>query len=249
MTHLAAVEGTGSHRVLVLHGWVMDSSVWLATRSLSDVSASTYAYVDFPGYGTNRGDVALPESIDEMAAVALEAVKELGWSTYSVLGHSMGGTTALRVATLAPDDVTSVVAISPVTPAGTPLDEASHASFAAAFDDPAAAVQNVLSPTMKQDDLDRLGARNRASLDRAAWERYLRNWLEPDFFDDLTAYTGPVSLMGGEHDPLVTQEYLADIATGIPHATVRSIANAGHYPMIESPQATVDAIEAAFLQR
>src|SRR5687767_10753338 len=51
---IAAIEGNGDHRVLVLHGWALDSSVWLKARALTDQSRFTYAYVDFPGYGVNR---------------------------------------------------------------------------------------------------------------------------------------------------------------------------------------------------
>jgi pimeloyl-ACP methyl ester carboxylesterase len=67
MKQIAAVEGSGDHKVLVLHGWVMDAGVWLPTRALSDVSTFTFAYVDFPGYGSNRPVSELPDSIDAMA--------------------------------------------------------------------------------------------------------------------------------------------------------------------------------------
>lgn len=245
VNHVAAVEGSGDHKVLVLHGWVMDASVWLSTRALSDVSTYTFAYVDFPGYGSNRPASDLPASIDAMAQIALEAVEDLGWDTYSVLGHSMGATTALRVATLAPEAVTSVVAISPVSPAGTPLDEATLQGFKGAWHDPAAAVKAFLSPTMTDADLRRLAARNRASLDQVVWDQYLLNWVGPDFFADLKAYPGRVTLLAGEHDPFVTQEALVAISEGLANSSVDSIKDAGHYPSIESPQETCDAVEAA----
>lgn len=245
MKHIAAVEGSGDHRVLVLHGWVMDSSVWLPTRALSDVSRHTFAYVDFPGYGSSRPATDLPTSIDAMAQIALEAAEGLGWDTYSILGHSMGATTALRVATLAPDAVTSVVAISPVSPAGTPLDEATLAGFRGAWHDPAAAVQAFLSPNMSEADLTRLTARNRASLDQTVWDQYLQNWVGPDFFADLKSYPGRVTLLAGEDDPFVTQEALAAISEGLSDSSVNAIKNAGHYPSIEAPQQTYAAIEDA----
>ncbi|CAN0326160.1 unnamed protein product, partial [Chrysoparadoxa australica] len=31
--HFAAIEGNGPHHVLVLHGWALDSGVWLGTRA------------------------------------------------------------------------------------------------------------------------------------------------------------------------------------------------------------------------
>jgi pimeloyl-ACP methyl ester carboxylesterase len=223
----------------------MDAAVWLPTRFLSNVSTFTFAYVDFPGYGSNRPASELPDSIDAMARIAMEAAAGLGWASYSVVGHSMGATTALRMATLATEAVTSVVAISPVSPAGTPLDEATLNAFRGAWDDPAAAVRAWLSPTMSDADLARLAARNRASLDRDVWNRYLQNWVEPDFFDDLKSYQGRVTLLAGEVDPFVTREALAAIDEGLPNSSAHAIGNAGHYPSIEAPQDTCDAIEAA----
>lgn len=245
MRHVAAVEGSGDHKVLVLHGWAMDAGVWLPTRALSDVSTFTFAYVDFPGYGSNRPAADLPDSIDAMARIAIEAAADLGWARYSVVGHSMGATTALRVATLAPEAVTSIVAVSPVSPAGTPLDAATLQGFRDAWNDVATAVRTFLSPTMADADLERLAARNRASLDRAVWDRYLLNWVEPDFFDDLKSIPGQVTLLAGENDPFVTQAALAAIDNGLPDSRTGVIRNAGHYPSIEAPQETYDAIEQA----
>lgn len=245
MQHIAAVEGSGDHKVLVLHGWVMDASVWLPTRALSDVATYTFAYVDFPGYGSNRPASELPDSIDVMAQVALSAAAALGWDSYSIVGHSMGATTALRVATLAPGAVTSVVAVSPVSPAGTPLDQATLNLFKDAWNDPANAVRAFLAPSMTDTDLERLAARNRASLDQTVWDRYLQNWVSPDFFDVLKSYPGRVTLVTGEQDPFVTKDALVAIAAGLSDATTRTILGVGHYPSIEAPQATSDAIEAA----
>jgi pimeloyl-ACP methyl ester carboxylesterase len=51
-----------------------------------------------------------------MAASAMAAADSLGWDHFDILGHSMGGATALRVATLTPERVSAVVALTPVSP-------------------------------------------------------------------------------------------------------------------------------------
>ncbi len=61
-------EGSGEARVLVLHGWALDSSVWAATQLETNLEEFTYAYYDFPGYGPDESlgrDSA--EGIDGMA--------------------------------------------------------------------------------------------------------------------------------------------------------------------------------------
>lgn len=240
----AAIEGAGAHKVLVLHGWALDSGVWLASRARSNTRDFTWAYLDFPAYGVNR---SLPPAlgIDGMAQAAIAATDALGWTSFSVVGHSMGGTTAMRVATLCPERVSHVVAVTPVSPAGTPLDAATFAAFDEAWEDPGTAIKNHLSPQIKADDLSRLVDRNRASMDRATWTTYLKNWTSPSFLDEMTKYQGPVTILYGETDPFVTAEYLKDPIARTPHATLTAIPSAGHYPMIENTPALQDAVEAA----
>jgi pimeloyl-ACP methyl ester carboxylesterase len=245
MTAIAAVEGLGDTKVIVLHGWALDSSVWLASRALSDVSRFTYAYVDFPGYGSNK-DAPLAEGLDGMARVGLDVAESLGWDEFALLGHSMGGATALRIATLAPDRVTSVAAVTPASPAGTPLDPESYAGFSAAWADPGAAIQGALAPKIAIDDLHRLVARNRASMSQAAWEKYLANWSRsPSFMAEVSSYDGPVALFYGETDPFVTPEYLSQTASALRRGHTRMLPGAGHYPMVEAPAASVGLWEAA----
>jgi pimeloyl-ACP methyl ester carboxylesterase len=241
---IVAIEGAGAHKVIVLHGWALDSGVWLGARALSDVTRFTFAFVDFPGYGVDQaGPVA--DGIDGMAKVALDAADELGWQRFSILGHSMGGATALRVATLAPQRVLSIAAVTPVSPAGTALDEQTYATFVAAWSDPGAAIKVALAPEIDDADLGRLVARNRASMTDKTWEAYLANWTGPDFLDAVRALPTPVTLLYGESDPFVTRAYLADLADALTNGRTEEIPGAGHYPMIEAPAAAVARWEAA----
>ena len=244
MTGIAAIEGNGPHRVLVLHGWALDSGVWFASRALTDLSRFTYAYLDFPGYGVNRSKPPAA-SVEAMAAAAIEAADELRWDHFSILGHSMGGLTALRVASLIPQRVKSVVALTPVSPAGTPLDAATYATFKGAWADPGAAIKGALSPNITERNLRNLVARNRSSMSQPVWDAYLANWTSPSFLSELKQYTGPATVLYGQSDPFVTAGYLADTIQALPNGQLQSIALAGHYPMIEQPVATVSLFEAA----
>lgn len=244
---IAVVEGIGDRRVLVLHGWALDSGVWLTARALSDVSKFTFAYVDFPGYGAARNE---PPAVgmEEMSRAALAAADELGWEQFSILGHSMGGAAALQVATLAPQQILSVVAVTPASPSGTPLDEETYAAFAGAWADPGAAIKGGLAPEIDDEDLRRIVARNRASLDQATWDTYLANWTSPSFLDEVRELTMPVTIFYGESDPFVTPAYLADTVNTLKDGTFEMLPGAGHYPMIEAPASSVPLWEAALLR-
>jgi pimeloyl-ACP methyl ester carboxylesterase len=176
--------------------------------------------------------------MDGMARTALNAVDELGWTSFSVLGHSMGGAAALRVATLRPDAVISVAAVTPVSPGGTPLDAATLAAFDDAWSDPGTAIKTYLAPNIRADDLGRLLDRNRASMDKAAWSRYLHNWTSCSFLSELSRYHGPVTLFHGESDPFVTPSYLDAPLRMLPQSKLETLAGAGHYPMVEATAPT-----------
>lgn len=244
MTSLAAVEGAGAEKVLVLHGWALDSSVWLPARWLTDQERFTYAYVDYPGYGVNR-DAKPADGLDGMARCALEAADALGWDRFAILGHSMSGAVALRVATFAPERVTSIVALTPVSPAGTPFDPATYEAFKGAWDNFGAAVHGGLAPTMSEADIRRLVQRHHATMSRDVWDAYLANWTGCSFMSELDRCTMPVSILIGANDPFVNGDYLADTRKALPHASFGAIEGAGHYPQVEQPEASVAAWEGA----
>lgn len=243
------VEGSGDIRVLVLHGWALDSAVWAAARLETNLDKFTYAFVDFPGYGPNRSDADSPtDGIDGMAAAALAAADDLGWDKFAILGHSMGGATALRIATVASDRVSSVVALTPVSPFGTPFDKATYEGFASAYSDPGPTLGG-LAPHLSDAQLQNLVARSQTVLDREVWEAYLANWSNASFGSELPGYHGRVILAYGESDPFVSKEYLQETADSLPNASMVAIEHAGHYPMVEAPVQTVRLWEDAFTDK
>lgn len=243
MPGLAAVEGAGSKHVLVLHGWALDSEVWSTTRPLTNLEQFTYAYFDFPGYGTHSS--APPAAgLDDMAAQALAAARGLGWDTFAVLGHSMGGATAMRVATLAPDDVTAVVALTPVAPTGMSLPQETYQSFVAAWDNPGPALAG-LAPHLSEQQLNDIVSRCRASMNQSTWDAYLANWTGADFADAVSSFDAPTTLAYGVSDPLVTADYLADTVARLRNGRLVPLEGAGHFPMVERPEQTVRLWEEA----
>lgn len=243
MTGIAAVEGNGARRVLVLHGWALDSGVWHAARALTDLSAFTYAYFDFPGYGAHR-EVPPVSGMDAMAGSALAAADELGWDSFALLGHSMGGAAAIRAAAAAPDRVEAVAALTPVSAFGTPLGEETLASFRAAWADPGAALAP-LAPGLSDVQLRNIVGRNRIAMDQRCWDAYLDNWTGAAFGDALHRCEAPVTVCYGVEDGLVTADYLASTMAGLRRSELLPIEGAGHYPMTEQTAAAVRLWESA----
>ena len=141
-----------------------------------------------------------------------------------------------------------MVALTPVSPGGTPLDAATYDVFKGAWADPGGAIKGALSPDIDAVSLGNLVKRNRASMTQPVWNDYLANWTSPSFMAELALCTMPVTLFVGSSDPFVTEGYLAQTVEALPNGSLKTIAGAGHYPQIEQPTATVAAWEAALVK-
>lgn len=235
--------GTGAQRVLVLHGWALDSSVWRWARDGLDTQTFSYAFLDFPGYGV-VAQQAPAQGMDGMARAALNAADALGWDRFALLGHSMGGGAALRAATLAPERIAAVAALTPVSPGGTPLDAASYEHFKSLWPDADSLLQSV-GPFLPEARRLAMGDATRTTLSRSVWEAYLANWTRASFSADLDRIVAPTELIVGEADPIVSAEYLAPTLAALRDGRLTRLPGAGHYPMVETTDAAIAAWERA----
>src|ERR1700728_4815993 len=125
--------GDGPIKVAVIHGWFGDHRAYETMFDDLDVKRFTYAFVDIRGYGNSRneaGDYTMAESAADTIALA----HTLGWSDLHVVGHSMGGKAAQKVAMDGARRVNSVVAITPVPAYAMPADDAVFGFFSAVCD-------------------------------------------------------------------------------------------------------------------
>ena len=82
-------------------------------------------------------------------------------------------------------------------------------------------------------------ARNRETLALLAWEPYMHN---PKLKHRLHLVAAPTLFVRGESDGLVSAAYLERYARLVPNSKLVTIAQAGHVPQLEQPQATADKV-------
>lgn len=241
------VQGSGPGRALVLHNWFGDRTSFAPLRAHLDGDTGTYAFVDCRGYG-EAIDSGGEFTMEEVAADALAVADDLGWDSFSVIGHSMGGKAAQLMLLDAPDRIRSLVGISPVSAAGFPLDGESWELFAGAAEEPAN--RRVIIDTTtggRYDDawLDALVERSLARSSATAFRAYLDSWSRTDFHHRVKDNPTPVLLVVGAHDPALGE---AAMAAGwlqwYPNARLEVLPEAGHYAPEETPEALAAAIEA-----
>ena len=85
-------------------------------------------------------------------------------------------------------------------------------------------------------------------LDKQVWDAYLANWTGADFAGDLGNYAAATTLVVGDGDPFVTNEYLEATLSLLRNGSIVNLAGAGHYPMIEQQAKTVAIWEQAISQ-
>lgn len=240
------VIGGGPAKVLVLHGWFGDHGIWAPTYPFLDRERFSYAFMDMRGYGDSRA-LTGEYTMAEIAADALALAEGLGWERFSVVGHSMGGMAAQRLAVAAPTRVTALVGVTPVPASGVPFPPEIRALFQAARSDDQAALA-VIDASLGHGLVPAVGrhvlAHARRTATAAAFSAYLDAFSRTEFSAQARGLSIPMLVLVGANDGGVSEEFVrATFPALYPQARIEVLGNAGHYPMIEVPLRLVTAIE------
>lgn len=238
--------GNGAHKVLVLHGWFGDHGIWKPTYELLDGERFTYGFVDYRGYGASRA-LPGPYTMAQISTDVRELAASLGWSRYSLVGHSMGGMAAQRVAIDDAGKVRAVVGVTPVPAGGVPLPPDAMALFESAANDDAGAgmvVEGSLGQRLTA-ALTRLILRlKRETVAPEVFAQYLVAFTRTNFANEAPRLKAPLQVLIGEHDGGVSEAFVrATFPQLYPDAVLEILPNAGHYPMVETPAHLVTVIE------
>lgn len=109
--------------VLALHGWMDNAASFDALAPL--LSKLRLVALDITGHGwsEHRPAGAVYHFVDAVSDVAL-AAEALGWSSYALLGHSMGAGIATLLAGCFPERITHLMLIEGLGPMSTPARDA-----------------------------------------------------------------------------------------------------------------------------
>lgn len=236
--------------VLLIHGFPLDHTLWIdQIRALAD-EAQVIA-PDLRGFGSSP---RMGEDILDMETHASDCdllLEALGIEQAHVVGLSMGGYVALALADLFGHRVASLVLMD--TKAGADSDEGKAGRDAMAqrlvtegrAHVAAALADGLLGP----DPSIHARARLLTMAEGMAYESYIGALMgmkqRPDRTQVLRDFAGPVTVVSGEDDGLMT---VADVAEPLTAMAADSrlvvIPGAGHLPPIEQPAATTAAIVA-----
>nr|XP_037276470.1 serine hydrolase-like protein [Rhipicephalus microplus] len=103
-------------RVVALHGWLDSAATFDTLCPLLDSSLRIVA-LDFAGHGnSSHRPPGCRYNILEYVIDVRRVVDHLKWDRFCIVGHSMGGSTAIMFAGLFPDRVLSLITLDVVVP-------------------------------------------------------------------------------------------------------------------------------------
>lgn len=234
--------------VLFLHGWLGSWQLWRETIARVGEQYRTYS-LDFWGFGESRGVGAKEEAIQDFSVSAFvemvgQFMDKLGIPKAAVIGHSMGGTVAMSSAIRYPDRVVKACAI------GSPINGESLYLMLKLGGNPALASLGFLIPPalrMIIGTYTYFAAKDGKAVRKMVLEDLSRTTLQ-SFFEsigtlrrtDLTTQLSQLHqpLLGiyGKKDIIVSPKQSRVMAQLVPHALVKFYDDAGHFPMIDTPE-------------
>lgn len=242
------IVGTGAEKVLVLHGWFGDYSVWEPTFNSLDKDTFTYVFIDYRGYGKSKS-ITGNYTMSEIASDAIELINTLNWDEFHLIGHSMGGMAMQRVVLDIDDEhrVKSMIGIDPVPASGAQLEGEFWDLFEGAIKNDEKRY-NILDFTTGNRNsshwLNYMVERSHNTTTEKAYAGYLNAWSKENFMEEVQGLKTPTLVCIGEHDSAFSKEAMEQTyLTWLPNSKLEIIANAGHYPMQEAPVNLATVIE------
>ena len=254
--------GRGPQRVLVLHGW-FGPSVYDGFFDSFDPEQFDIAIVHNSGYGDARGQEPSAD-ITDLAQQHLAVADELGWAAFDIIGHSYGGAAGLRIASLAPQRVGSLVGICPVMPTGFdaiavencgataetgPLYLAAYSKGPDAEDGPGMIIAG-LDPVLAQDPVAyrELIDATFATMNEDAYKQYFAVWTGASFAADVVGLNTRSLFLIGESDPFAAVNYVTPTQESMaPDAVEVQVLPGGHFLTASGDRAQVAGAITDFL--
>ena len=245
-TAIHYVEAGRGEDVVLIHGW--NGSTFSFRYTIPEL-AQRYRVIaiDLMGYGYSARMRDADYSLTGQAEIVAQAMDRLGVTSAAVIGHSMGGAVATRLALRYPEWVKKLVLVDSVSvtemrratrfgkllrvvlPLGAPLllhpYRARRRVFLSAVHDPA-----YLTPEVEAGYFRPLHMKGHLhSMGRQLTSRQHDELLSPG---DITQ---PTLILWGEHDSWLRPELGERLNAEIPDSRLTLVPSAGHLPLGEQP--------------
>jgi esterase len=240
----------GGETIVILHGLFGSSRNWASiARTLSD--EHLVVTVDLPNHGASEWtDVISYEGLAEATAAFLLQENLQG---ATILGHSMGGKTAMTLALTQPDLIGHLI-VADIAPVPYDHDNLSiitaldtvDLSIVKTRDDAEAQLEPSISDRMMRafllQNLRRNGDHYEWRVNLAGLKAALPNLHGFPNMPDETHFAGPALFIAGAESDYIEPDHHEEIDRLFPNSTVIDLSNAGHWLHADNPEAFVQSV-------
>jgi pimeloyl-ACP methyl ester carboxylesterase len=238
--------GRGPSKVLLFPGLLGTRDAFDDMLRYADLDAFQYVVFEYRGYGQARDEAGL-FTLHEAVIDAVRVVEFLGWTKLAVVGHSLGALVAQMLAVAFPNRIEAIVSIAGLSAKGASADP-ERRSF----------MQQLAHSLEKREALVKSGTAGRympgvtralatstwLEIDGNALARYAHDASRTDIHEQVGSLDAPILVLVGEHDPNCSAAVARDTTLcWYRHAALQILRGAGHYPLFETPAATLSALE------
>lgn len=239
--------GSGKEKVLVLHNWFSDSTSFSPMHPYLDPENFTYLFADLRGYGQSKS-LKGSHTLEEACQDALDLTRSLNWDSFHIIGHSMSGMIAQKIAIDNPTKVKSVIALTPVPACGSKSPpEVTEFLKQAALGNDANAIEAInlitnrkFSPHIAKSIIDHW----RACSTPEARVGYLDMFTHNDFSQSAQGCPVPMLVLHAEYDyPGTLELFRNTFLKWYSNPKLEICEASGHFPPQEVPIALATTIE------
>lgn len=228
-------RGGGERTALLIHGWAVCGDIWSPVLDAWPADGPRLLAPDLRGTGWS----SKPQdgyTLENYAADIVALIDHMGLRDIVLVGHSMGGTIAMKVALARPQSLRKLLLISPVPAAGVPFKDEDIAFFRSLGGSQAGSEQ-VLGMMMASRPSQTAYERAVVGMGSVAEEAFFGGfdaWRTANFADQVGNITAPTLVMGGEvEQPLSPALLQAAVVAPIPGARFELLPGVSHYPQLE----------------
>lgn len=234
--------------VILLHGFMDCAQGW---DDYCKASHRPCYAIDLPGFGGSSAPESGAATVDAYAATVCRVIDHLDLDDFVLVGHSLGGAVATRVAGMCPDRVSSLVLVAPAgygriplaelcdrplvrdaLSAGLPIALMNPLAVSAAYQlsvsggkqIPAGMMRRLAGRAFRLGPGAEAGLRAIAHMSRSCDGRFA-----------VSSYTGPVRVLWGTRDRLVPVAHAGRVRRIFPQARVHIWEGMAHHPQVERP--------------
>ena len=236
------MDGRGEP-VILLHGWINSWDVWRETMiHIAERHRFRVYALDFWGFGESANQqAAQPYKLNAYVSMVEQFMERLGIQRAPIIGHSMGGTVAVKMTLRHPARVSKTAVVgSPIV--GDSLNfmlKLGGREWIADRLFQLPWVMRLVIRTILAGDSPRVKEMIFRDVSRTSAESFFRS-IEDLHRTDLRPRMGEISTptlgVFGEHDNIVHPGQAEVLLKGVPHAHIQSMPHSRHFPMLDEPE-------------